>query len=219
MHVMDSHITRISPARSIARHRVVHSHERVCDHGWYCAALVAVMHAWWCVWLWVHGCRCVGRGWHEMLYGKDWAARSSGMYVSCGELRLAEAMRVWHRVVLLSEAIHVWCAQCVHGHIGPGHGHDESCEGGCLGMNVRWGEVVCATCEVAQDVVMIAELEHESGGSREAAQLLHALDCELEHDAVPKIDVRVLRLDLDLDLGLDWFPAHLTGEVDALLGS
>ncbi len=62
---------------------------------------------------------------------------------------------------------------------------------------------------------MPVELEHESGGSREAAQLLHALDRELEHDAAPKLDALVLRLDLDLD----WFPAHLTGEVDELLCS
>ncbi len=87
-------------------------------------------------------------------------------------------------------------------------------------MHVRWGEVVFAICDVApQDVVMLVELEHEGGGSREAAQLLHALDRELQHDAAPKIDVLVVRLDLDLDFGLDWFPAHLTGVVDALLGS
>ncbi len=87
-------------------------------------------------------------------------------------------------------------------------------------MHVRWGEVVCAICDIApQDVAMLVELEHESGGSREAAQVLHALDRELQHDAVPKIDVIVLRLDLDLDLGPDWFLARLTGVVDALLGS
>ncbi len=113
----------------------------------------------------------------------------------------------------------MWCAQCAHDHIGPGHGHDESCEGGCLGMHVRWGEVVCATCVVQQDVAMLVELEHERGGSREAAQHLHALDRELEHDAISKIDVCVLRLDLDLDFGLDWFPTRLTGAVDALMGS
>ncbi len=87
-------------------------------------------------------------------------------------------------------------------------------------MHVRWGEVVCAICDVApHDVAILAVLEHESGGSREAAQHLHALDHELEHDAVPKIVALVLRLDLDLDLGLDCFLARLTGAVDALLGS
>jgi hypothetical protein len=66
---------------------------------------------------------------------------------------------------------------------------------------------------------MLAELEHEIDGSREAAQLFHALDCELEHDAAPKLDVLVLRLDFDLDFVLDWFTDRLTGVVDALLGS
>ncbi len=112
------------------------------------------------------------------------------------------------------------CAQCAHGHIGPGYGRDESRESGCLGMHVRWGEVVSAICDVApQDVAMLVELEHESGGSREGAQVFQALDCELEHDAVPKVDVLVLRIDLDLDLGLDWLPVRLTGVVDELLGS
>ncbi len=87
-------------------------------------------------------------------------------------------------------------------------------------MHVRWGEVVCATYDVApQDAAMPVELEHESGGSREAAQVIPALDRELVRDAAPKIDALVLRLDLDLDFGLDWFPARLTGDVDALLGS
>jgi hypothetical protein len=87
-------------------------------------------------------------------------------------------------------------------------------------MHVRWGEVVFAICDVApQDVVMLVELEHESCGSCEAGQLLHALDRELVRDAVPKIDALVLRLNLDLDFGLDWFLARLTGEVDALMGS
>ena len=85
-------------------------------------------------------------------------------------------------------------------------------------MHVRWGEVVCVICDVAsQDVATPVQLEHESGGSREAAQLPHALDLELEHDAVPKLVALVLRL--DLDFGLDWFLVHLTGVVDALLGS
>ncbi len=85
-------------------------------------------------------------------------------------------------------------------------------------MHVLWGEVVCAICNVApQDVAMPVQLEHESGGSREAAQLLHALDRQFEHDAVPKLDVLVLRI--DLDFGLDWFPARLTGVVNELLGS
>jgi hypothetical protein len=141
--------------------------------------------------------------------------RALGVYVSCGELLFSEAMGVWHCVVLLSAVIHVWCAQCAHGHRGSGHGHDESCKGGCLGMHVRWDEVVCAICDVA----MLVELEHVSGGSREAAQLLHALGFELEHDAVPKLVARALNLDLDLDFGLDWFLARLTGDVDALLGS
>ena len=66
---------------------------------------------------------------------------------------------------------------------------------------------------------MLFGLEHESGGSREAAQLLHALYRELEHDAVPKFVAHVLRLDLDLDFVLGWFLARLTGAVDALLGS
>jgi hypothetical protein len=35
----------------------------------------------------------------------------------------------------------------------------------------------------------------------------------------PKLDAHVLRLDLHLDLGLDWFLARLTGVVDELLGS
>ncbi len=179
--------------------------------------LVAVMHAWWCVGLWVHG--CVGHGCDEMVYGMDWAALSSGMYVSCGELLFSEAMRVWRCAVLLSDAMRVRCAQCAHGPIGPGHhGRDELCAGGCLGMHVRWGEVVCAICDVApQEVAMLAELEHESGGSREAAQLLHALDRELVHEAAPKLVALVLRL--DLDFGLDWFLVHLTGVVDELLGS
>ncbi len=87
-------------------------------------------------------------------------------------------------------------------------------------MHVRWGEVVCAICDVApQDVAMLAELEHESGGSREAAQVLHALDRELQHDAAPKVVALVLRLDLNLDFVFDWFLARLTGVVDELLGS
>ena len=87
-------------------------------------------------------------------------------------------------------------------------------------MYVRCGEVVCAICDVApQDVAMLVELEHESGGSREAAKLLHVLDCELEHDPVPKIDARTLHLDLYLDFGLNWFLARLPGVVDELLGS
>ncbi len=87
-------------------------------------------------------------------------------------------------------------------------------------MYVRCGEVVCAICDVApQDVAMRVELEHQSGGSREAAQVLHALDRELQHEAAPKRDVLVLRLDLDLDFDLDWFIARLTGVVDELLGS
>ncbi len=69
-----------------------------------------------------------------------------------------------------------------------------------------------------QDVAILVELEYESDGSREAAQYLHALDRELEHEAAPKIDARVLRLDRDLDFGLDWFLARLTGAVDALMG-
>jgi hypothetical protein len=109
------------------------------------------------------------------------------MYVSCGELLFAEAIRVWYCVVLLSEAMHVRCAQCARGNPGPGHGHDGLCEGGCLGVHVRWGEVVCAICVAPQDVAMLAKHEHESGGSREAAQLLHALDCELRHEAAPKL--------------------------------
>jgi hypothetical protein len=69
-------------------------------------------------------------------------------------------------------------------------------------MHVHWCEVVCSICDVApQDVAMPVQLEHESGGSREAARLLHALDCERQHEAAPKLDVLVvLRLDLDLDL-------------------
>ncbi len=87
-------------------------------------------------------------------------------------------------------------------------------------MHVRWGEVVCATCDVdPQNVAILAVLEHESGGCREAAQLLHALYRELELVVVPKSDALVLRLDLDLDFGLDWFPACTTGVVDELLGS
>ncbi len=35
----------------------------------------------------------------------------------------------------------------------------------------------------------------------------------------PKLVARALRLDLDLDFGLDWFLARLTGVADALLGS
>ena len=66
---------------------------------------------------------------------------------------------------------------------------------------------------------MLVQLKHESGESREAAQVLHALDRELQHEAAPKLVALVLRLDLDLDFGLDWFPARLTGVVDALLGS
>jgi hypothetical protein len=152
------------------------------------------------------------------MYGDDWAALSYEMYVGCGELLFAEAMRMWYCAVLLSEVMCVRCAQCAHGHIGPGLGHGESCEGGCLGMHVCCGEVVCAICDVApHDVPMLFGLEHESDGSREAAQLLHALYRELEHDAVPKFVAHVLRL--DRDFGLDWFPTRLTGEVDALLGS
>ncbi len=150
------------------------------------------------------------------MYGDDWAGLSSGMYVGCGELRLVEAMRVWYCAVLLAEAMRVRCSQCAHGHNGPGHGPDESCEGRCLGMHVRCGEVVCAICVASQDVAMPVQLEHESGGSREAAQHLHALDRELQHGATPKLVARALRL--DLDFGLDWFLAHLTGVVDALLG-
>ncbi len=87
-------------------------------------------------------------------------------------------------------------------------------------MHVCCGEVVCAICDAApQDVAMLTELKLESGGSREAEQVLHALDRELEHDAVPKIDALVLRLDLDLDFGLNCFLARLTGVVDELLGS
>ncbi len=87
-------------------------------------------------------------------------------------------------------------------------------------MQARWGEVVCAICDVApQEVAILAELEHESGGSREAAQLLHALYRELRHDAAPKFVALVLRLDLDLDFCLDWFLARLTGAIDELLGS
>jgi hypothetical protein len=57
---------------------------------------------------------------------------------------------------------------------------------------------------------MLVELEHESGGSSEAAQLLHALDRELEHDAAHKLVALSLRLDLELDFGLDWsLPARL----------
>ncbi len=85
-------------------------------------------------------------------------------------------------------------------------------------MHVRWGEVVCAIRVAPQDVAMPVQLEHESGGSREAAQHLHALDSELQHEAAPKFDSCVLRLDLDLDFGLDWLLARLTGVVDALLG-
>jgi hypothetical protein len=66
---------------------------------------------------------------------------------------------------------------------------------------------------------MLAKLEHESGGSREAVQLLYALDHELEHDAAPKIDALVLRLNLYLDFVLDWLLARLTGVVDELMGS
>ncbi len=89
------------------------------------------------------------------------------MYVSCDELLVAEAMRVWHCAVLLCEAMRVRCSQCARGNPGPGHGHDELCAGGCLGMHVRYGEVVCAICDVApQDVVLPVELEHEGGGSR-----------------------------------------------------
>ncbi len=142
------------------------------------------------------------------------------MYVGCGELLFSEAMHVWYCAVLLSEAMRVCCSQCAHDHPGSGHGHDELCAGGCLGIHVRWGEVVCAICDVApQDVAILAVLGHESGGSREAAQLPHALDLELEHDAASKIDAIVLRLDLHLDFGLDWFLARLTGVVDELLGS
>ncbi len=80
--------------------------------------------------------------------------------------------------------------------------------------------MVCAIRDVApQDVALLAKLEHESGGPREAAQLLHAPDRELEHDAAPKLVARMLRLDPDLGFELDWFPAHLTGVVDELLGS
>ena len=87
-------------------------------------------------------------------------------------------------------------------------------------MHVRRGEVVCAICDVApQDVALPVQLEHESGGSREAAQLFHVLGRELQHDAAPKLDARALRLDLDLDFGLDWFLARLTGVADELLGS
>ncbi len=75
-------------------------------------------------------------------------------------------------------------------------------------------------CDVAsQDVAMLVQLEHESGGSTKVAQLPHSLDCELVHDAAPKLDAFVLRLDLDLDFGLDWFLARLTGVLDELLGS
>ncbi len=87
-------------------------------------------------------------------------------------------------------------------------------------MHVCCAEVVWAICDVApQDVAIPVELEHESGGSCEAAQLLHALYRELEHGAVPKFDACVVRLDLDLDFVLDWLLARLTGEVDGLLGS
>jgi hypothetical protein len=153
------------------------------------------------------------------MYGNDWAALSSGMYASCGELQFSEPMRVWHCAALLCEAMRVCCAQCARGHRGSGYGHNESCEGGCLEMHVRCGEVVCAISVAPQDVAMPVQLEHESGGTREAAQVLHALDCELQHDAAPKLVALVLRLDPDLDFGLDWLPARLTGEADALLGS
>ncbi len=86
-------------------------------------------------------------------------------------------------------------------------------------MHVRCGEVVCDMHVAPQDVAMLVGLEHESGGSREATQQLHAVDRELEHDAVPKFDALVLRLDLDLDFCLDWFLARLTGAIDAPLGS
>ncbi len=94
-------------------------------------------------------------------------------------------------VVLLCEAMRVCCDQCARGHPGPGHhGHGEMCEGGCLGMHVCCGEVVCVICDVApQDVAMPVELEHESGGSREAAQVLHALNRELVYDAAPKMSL------------------------------
>ncbi len=129
------------------------------------------------------------------------------MYVSGGELLFAKAMRVLCCAVLLCEAMRVCCAQCVRGHRGSGHGHDGLREGGCMGMQVRCGEVVCAIGDIApQDVAMPVQLEHESGGSREAAQVLHALDHELEHDAVPKIVALVLL-------------ARLTGVVDELLSS
>jgi hypothetical protein len=66
---------------------------------------------------------------------------------------------------------------------------------------------------------MPVQLEHESGGCREAVQHLHTFDRELQHDAVPKLVARALNLDLDIDFGLDWFPARLTGVIDELLGS
>jgi hypothetical protein len=93
------------------------------------------------VWLWVHGCRSVGLGCDEMMYGMDWAGLSSGMYVSCGELIFSEAMRVWYCAVLLSEVIHVWCAQCARGHRGSGYGRDGLCRvgvWGCMCAMVRW---------------------------------------------------------------------------------
>ncbi len=50
-----------------------------------------------------------------------------------------------------------------------------------------------AICDFApQDVAMLVELEHESCGSGEAAQVLHALDREREHDAFPSLDAHVL---------------------------
>jgi hypothetical protein len=81
------------------------------------------------------------------------------------------------------------------------------------------------TDAAGQDVATLVELEHQSGGSRDVAQHLHALDRELQCDAAPKIDVLVLRLDLELDLdldidfGLNWFLARLPGVVVELLGS
>jgi hypothetical protein len=62
---------------------------------------------------------------------------------------------------------------------------------------------------------MLVQLEHESGGSREAAQVLHALDRELQHEArcpclAPRPRPRL------------WpccVLARLTGVIDELLGS
>ncbi len=124
------------------------------------------------------------------------------MYVSCGEPLFSEAMRVWYCAVLLSESMRVRCDQCARGHRGSGYGRDGSCEGRRPGMHVRWGEVVRAICD-PQDVAMPVQLEHVSGGSREAAQVFHALDRELEHDAAPKLVALVLRLDLELDFFLN----------------